>query len=94
MAADCLIFESVNVSTDESSLTGEPDELKKFAVDTDNIESNPCPILLRNSLCVTGTGKALVCCVGANTMSGRAEQILTMEQEETPLQQKLTVIAS
>jgi P-type E1-E2 ATPase len=30
--ADVLIFEAVNVSTDESSLTGEPDELKKFVV--------------------------------------------------------------
>lgn len=94
IAADCLVFESVNISTDESSLTGEPDELKKFAANQENIDQNIVPLLLRNSLCVTGSGKALVCAVGENTMSGRAEQILTMEQEDTPLQGKLNIIAS
>lgn len=85
MPADCIVFESVNISTDESALTGEPDELKKFPVTADNIDSNPCPLLLRSTLCATGSGKAIVCCVGENTMSGRAEQILTMEAEQTPL---------
>lgn len=91
--ADCLVFESVNISADESALTGEPDELKKFAVTSDNVDSNPVPLVLRSTLCATGSGKAIVCCVGANTMSGRAEQILTMEADQTPLQKKLATIA-
>ena len=91
--ADCLLIQSVNISTDESSLTGEPDELKKFAANGENIDQNICPLLLRNSLCKTGKGTALVCAIGPNTMSGRAEQILTMEAESTPLQKKLATIA-
>jgi len=79
--ADCLIYEAVNVSSDESALTGEPIELKKFPVTGDNVESNPVPLLLRSTLCATGSGKAIVCAVGENTMSGRAEQILTMEAD-------------
>jgi magnesium-transporting ATPase (P-type) len=91
--ADCLVFESVNISTDESALTGEPEELKKFAVTADNVDNNAVPLVLRSTLCATGSGKAIVCCVGPNTMSGRAEQILTMEADQTPLQKKLATIA-
>lgn len=91
--ADCLLFEDFNISTNESSLTGEPDELKKFAVTDENIDHGPNPCLLRNTLIVTGEGKAIVCNVGVNTESGRAEQIMSMEAEETPLQAKLATIA-
>lgn len=48
---------------------------------------------MRNSLCKTGKGTAVVCAIGPNTMSGRAEQILTMEADSTPLQKKLATIA-
>jgi len=91
--ADCLLFEDFNISTNESSLTGEPDELKKFAVNEENIDHGPNPCLLRNTLVVTGEGKAIVCNVGVNTESGRAEQIMSMDQDETPLQSKLATIA-
>lgn len=79
VAADCFLFEGRGVVCNESGLTGEPDEMKKEVVTFENLEQNLNPCLLRNTLIDRGQGKAIVCNVGSNTESGRAEQILTME---------------
>lgn len=49
---DCVVIESIDISTDESAMTGEPDQLEKSAVTEENYENNPDPFLV---------GKTLVC---------------------------------
>jgi len=50
--------------------------------------------MLRSTLCVSGEGTALVCAVGENTLSGRADAILNIDADLTPLQKKLETIAN
>jgi magnesium-transporting ATPase (P-type) len=92
--ADVVLISSSGVSCDEGALTGEPDELKKFHVTDENYEYNPNPFMLRSTLCVSGEGRALVVAVGPHTLSGRADAILNIEAELTPLQMKLETIAN
>lgn len=60
----------------------------------ENFDSNPNPFLLGKTLIVSGTGKAIICAVGAHSRSGMAEEKLNIEDEETPLQSKLETIAN
>jgi magnesium-transporting ATPase (P-type) len=75
----------MDLATDESAMTGEPEQMEKTSVNIQNYESNPDPFLLGKSLVVSGQGLALVCCVGRNSRSGMAEEKLNTEEDETPL---------
>lgn len=92
--ADCILLSATDVSADEAALTGEPEQLEKFDVTEHNVDYNPSPFLLANTLIATGSGSALVCAVGIHTRSGQAEQKMNIEDEETPLQGKLGTIAN
>jgi magnesium-transporting ATPase (P-type) len=50
--ADCILLDGIDISCDESAMTGEPDQMEKTAVNADNYEHNPDPFLL---------GKTLIC---------------------------------
>lgn len=52
--ADCIVLESIDISTDESAMTGEPDQMEKTAITEENYESNPDPFLLGKTLVVNG----------------------------------------
>ena len=84
--ADCLLIESTDFATDESPLTGEPEQVEKSNVVEANYKYNPNPFLLGKTLIVNGQGVALVCNVGTHTRSGMAEEKLNIEEDETPLQ--------
>jgi len=92
--ADCILLESTDISTDESALTGEPDQVEKTHVNESNYSHNVNPFLLAKTLVCQGQGTALVAAVGVNTRSGMAEEKLNIEEEETPLQAKLETIAN
>lgn len=92
--ADCLLIDGIDISCDESAMTGETDHVEKSAVNEQNYTSNPEPYLIGKTLVVQGQGTALVCCVGTNSRSGMAEEKLQTEEDQTPLQQKLDAIAS
>jgi Ca2+-transporting ATPase len=83
--ADGIFFQGFNISCDESSMTGEP-----HAVDKD-VENDP--FLLSGTNVVNGVGKMLVICTGVNSLNGRSLLAMKVEPEETPLQQKLNVLA-
>ena len=83
--ADCIIFESYNVSCSESQLTGEPHAKRKEPINTDNYGSAPCPFLYQGSLIETGNCKALVAAVGNQTAQGKAGLTMNMEADQTPL---------
>jgi magnesium-transporting ATPase (P-type) len=92
--ADAVLIDGIDISTDESAMTGEPEHMEKAHITDANYDSNPDPFLLGKSLIVNGMGTAIVCAVGTNTRSGMAEEKLNTEEDETPLQQKLGSIAN
>lgn len=92
--ADCVLVDGTDVATDESSMTGEPEQVDKSVCNDSTYIHNPCPFLTGNTLVVSGQGTAIVCAVGSNTRSGMAEEKLNIEDEITPLQAKLETIAN
>lgn len=68
--------------------------MEKTAVTEKTYETNPDCFLLGKTLVAQGQGVAIVCCVGANSRSGMAEEKLQTEEDQTPLQQKLDGIAN
>jgi calcium-translocating P-type ATPase len=92
--ADCLLIHGIDFAADEAALTGEPEQVEKSEVNEHNVEYNPSPFLLANTLIASGSGTALICAVGSNTRSGQAEEKLNIEEEMTPLQCKLETIAN
>ena len=44
--ADCILLDGIDISCDESAMTGEPDQMEKSAVTESNYEYNPDPFLL------------------------------------------------
>ncbi|NLV37069.1 MAG: cation-translocating P-type ATPase [Clostridiaceae bacterium] len=93
IAADGVVLESASVQVDESLLTGESLPVDKFAV-YQGVEQG-CEDK-RNRVfmgtCVTsGRARVLVTATGMNTeMGGIAGMIQNIEEEETPLQKRLS----
>jgi len=83
--ADCILLSSNEVIANESSMTGEPDDLHKTHVTEANYDSNPNYCLLQSTMILNGEGTALVLAVGKETRAGRAESTLDIENELTPL---------
>ena len=86
MPVDALVLWSMNLSLDESTVTGEPDQLKK--------DPHEHPFLLSGSQIADGTARVVVLTVGSKTFLGKnLESIMNVEETDTPLQQKLNYIA-
>ena len=92
--ADCILIESTELACNESALTGEPEPMLKEVLTNENYEFNPCPFVLQGSLIENGSGKAVVLTVGDNTNQGKAGLSMNIEDETTPLQNKLDTIAN
>ncbi|KAJ3323148.1 Calcium-transporting ATPase 10, plasma membrane-type [Boothiomyces sp. JEL0866] len=83
--ADGILIGGFNVEIDESTMTGEPHAIKKDELND--------PFLLSGTNVNNGVGKMLVIGTGVNSMNGKSLQALDVEPEDTPLQQKLGVLA-
>ncbi|MCS7115052.1 MAG: cation-translocating P-type ATPase [Nitrososphaerota archaeon] len=90
--ADARLIEAIELKTEEAALTGESTPVNK---DVETVEEKT-PISDRSNMVFMGThvtygrGKAVVVATGMNTEFGKiAEMVQTVEEEETPLQQKL-----
>ena len=83
--ADTLLISGTDVATDESAMTGEPEQVEKSSVTDANYHHNPSPFLLGKTLVVSGQGLGLICAVGTHSRSGQAEEKLNIEEEVTPL---------
>ena len=92
--ADCVLIDSLDLQCNEAGLTGESENLHKSHVTQENYSSNPVPFVLQSTLAETGQAKAIVCAVGERTQAGKADRILDIENELTPLQTKLETIAN
>lgn len=101
--ADSVLFNADDVKgveCKEDALTGEPHEIKKltpFHEKDPNTGAPPDPFLLSSTLCIS-TGdranvKAMVMGVGINSQWGKIKMDLAENDNQTPLQRKLTVMA-
>ena len=100
MPADLLLVEGNGIKMDESSLTGESDTMKKETyqkcVELLNKKMKPpSPLILSGTNLVEGTGVAVVLAVGDHSQKGIIKRTVDNAQEnnQTPLEQKLNVIA-
>jgi Ca2+-transporting ATPase len=104
---DGVFISGHGVKCDESSATGESDLLKKVGADEvfailDDVAKGgkpPAdiekldPFIISGSKVNEGTGTFLVTAVGVNSSYGRIMMSMHTEQEDTPLQKKLNVLA-
>lgn len=79
--ADCFVIESVGLEVDE------PKDKKDYSEPV-NKDSRADPFLRSGGIIKNGNAKALVCCVGANSLRGTKDDKLETDQS-TPLQRKL-----
>ncbi|GKU15902.1 unnamed protein product [Fusarium langsethiae] len=99
---DGIFIQGSAVKCDESSATGESDLLRKTPAadvfdlmqkpDTKDVEKLD-PFIISGSKVTEGNGNFLVTAVGVNSSYGRISMALRTEQEDTPLQRKLNVLA-
>jgi Ca2+-transporting ATPase len=99
---DGIFIEGHAVKCDESSATGESDLLKKMPaaeaftalqkLDSEDAEKLD-PFIISGSKVTEGNGTFLVTAVGVNSSYGRITMSLRTEQDDTPLQRKLNVLA-
>lgn len=82
---DGVLVENRYVKTDESSMTGESDEIAKDDSD---------PFMLSGTTVADGSGKMVVIAVGTRSLQGRAMAGLRIDPPKTPLQIKLGELAS
>jgi magnesium-transporting ATPase (P-type) len=54
LPADCILIQGTEITTDESSLTGEAELVEKFPLNSENYSSNPNPFLLAKTLVGSG----------------------------------------
>ncbi|KAF8470671.1 plasma membrane calcium-transporting ATPase 2 [Kalaharituber pfeilii] len=98
--ADGIVIESNEVKCDESSATGESDQMKKTSGKEvyDRIVANGGsiggldkldPFIISGAKVLEGTGKYLVTAVGVNSSYGKIMMSLRHESDKTPLQEKL-----
>jgi len=92
IAADGRLIETVDLKTDEAVLTGESTPVEK---ETGVIDEKTPIADRKNSVfmathIIYGRGKAVITSTGMNTEFGKiAEMVQAVEEEETPLKQKL-----
>ncbi|PNY26836.1 Calcium-transporting ATPase [Tolypocladium capitatum] len=98
--ADGVLISGHSVRSDESSVTGESDQIKKITAaealvklsmggDADSLD----PFILSGSKMLEGIGTYLVTSVGVHSTLGRLKMSVSERVEATPLQQKLSTVA-
>jgi Ca2+-transporting ATPase len=94
--ADARLLEVVNLSIDESVLTGESNPVNKSAgvLPSDSSIADMKNMVFTGTSVVNGRGKGIVTSIGINTQFGRiSEMVQTVEKEEIPLRYKLDKFA-
>lgn len=102
ICADGIFIEGHNVKCDESSATGESDQLKKTdgdavmrLIEQGHTKAKDLdPFIISGSKVLEGVGKFLVTSVGENSSYGKILMAMRQDMEATPLQVKLNGLAS
>jgi Ca2+-transporting ATPase len=94
--ADCELLESLNLTLDESSLTGEPECRKTTdAAKFDKDATYPSNEIMKGTIVIEGYCTAKVIKVGDATECGKVfESAQVNEGDPTPLSEKLTTLAN
>jgi P-type Ca2+ transporter type 2C len=74
LPADVVLIEAEEIECDESDLTGEAKHRSKDILTEENRNKNPCPFMFKGTICVNGSGKAIVVAVGQHTNTGKQEK--------------------
>ncbi|KAL7276871.1 plasma membrane calcium [Rhizina undulata] len=99
--ADGIFISGYNVKCDESSATGESDQMKKTGADEVMAQTEAGvhnahkfdPFIVSGSKVLEGVGTYLVTSVGVHSSFGKTMMALREETEATPLQMKLNNLA-
>ena len=91
LSVDGIVFKASKMSTDESSITGESDQVKKEDFVAGKKKCNP--FLISGSKVMEGTGYMIALAVGRNSREGINKEKLQQDEDQTPLQEKLTILA-
>ncbi|KAB2579766.1 calcium-translocating P-type ATPase [Lasiodiplodia theobromae] len=89
--ADGVMIEGFDIQCDESALTGESELVVKISPHT---QQPGDPFVFSGTKVVTGVGNYLALSVGVNSTYGKITSSLQDDVGETPLQQKLGVLAN
>ncbi len=97
--ADAIVLDCLNLSTDESLLTGESLPVRKTAavgkVEMARPGGDDLPLVFSGTLVVQGQGIAQVRSIGAQTEMGKIGTALqTVQPESTPLQREMNRLVS
>ena len=94
ISADARLIESIELKTEESSLTGESNSVYKscnYVTDKDTPIGDRRNMIFSSSYVVGGRGKAVVTDIGSNTEVGKiAKLIINEEENQTPMQKRLS----
>lgn len=85
--ADCILLTNINCMSDQSSLTGEPEDIKK-TVEKDYLIYSSCKVI------PDGVCKALALGTGENSQWGKIKVKQAQKRKNTPLQDKLDAMTS
>ncbi|KAG2453047.1 hypothetical protein HYH02_002382 [Chlamydomonas schloesseri] len=86
VVADAIVIDSQGLTMDEASLTGESDPMKK--------NTTADPWVMSGTQVTEGSGRVLVIAVGPHSTWGKTMALVSEAgDDETPLQQKLEVLA-
>ncbi|EJW02886.1 calcium-translocating P-type ATPase, PMCA-type [Edhazardia aedis USNM 41457] len=85
LPADCILLDNNTIICDESMISGESEGVYK--------SRQKDPFLISGTYVIYGTGKALVLCVGYNSIRGKIHSQMQTERQKTPLEQKLDKLA-
>lgn len=104
--ADCILVEEMNITVDQSmyypgQTNVEKEQSSYYGPNSptgypDNHHDHPDPFLLVDSKIMTGSGKAIICAVGQNTLlaRNRSQDSLVLEEQTTHLETKLELTAN
>lgn len=109
MPADCLLIEEQDIFVDERSILTSVCEsvdsliadrqntklTEKQCITEENLDQNPDTVLLKDTLVMNGSGKALVLCVGQHTLveKEKVTEEFSSEGDLTPLQVRLETLS-
>lgn len=100
LPADGVFISGHNMKCDESSATGESDQMPKTAGDEvwqqiqdGTVTAKSDPFIISGSKVIEGVGSCLVTSVGVNSSFGKILLSLQTENDATPLQVKLARLA-
>lgn len=103
--ADCIILDEMNIVVDQSMYEKQATRVPKEESTTykqhdqngykDNHAYHPDPFLFTDSKIMNGQGKAIVCCVGDNTLlsKSRKPSDLVLNEQKTDLEKKLEKVS-